>query len=204
MPGLILDTASLTELAGEVLALGGVFCFKTRGTSMKPFFTDDTVLYLKSAESVDLRRGDAVLYRQGGSAAVHRIVGFRESTGRTELLILGDACLGPPERIALNQVVGVVVGAVRDGRSIPLDHGAWRWAGTAWAVLAPLRVFVLRWGGVLLKAIRWRNGVWPTPAGKAGPTVSCPGKVSTTWEGPRMEVPVEEELFGNDHDSETR
>ena len=82
-----------------------------------------------------LQKGDVVLFRLGERYIVHRVWQLQDDMVRT----YGDNCWNPEPWFPKQQVLGLVVRYVRDGRAHPLDTPAARAWGRCWMALAPIR-----------------------------------------------------------------
>jgi signal peptidase I len=98
------DSATFSQLAGELLAGGLSFRFQARGRSMLPTIADGDVLHIESANPDSLRVGDIVLFRQGAEFKAHRIVGKHRELFSTR----GDAGVDIDE-IGKDQILGRVI-----------------------------------------------------------------------------------------------
>jgi hypothetical protein len=107
------DSATFSQLAGELLAGGLSFRFQARGRSMLPTIADGDVLHIESANPDSLRVGDIVLFRQGAEFKAHRIIG----KCRDLLSTRGDAGVDIDE-IRPEQIVGRVIAKECKGRTI--------------------------------------------------------------------------------------
>ena len=78
-----------------------------------------------------LKRGDVVLFRLGEKYVVHRVWKLAEGRVRT----FGDNCWNPDPWIPAEQVLGLVVKYVRNGKTHRLDTPAARAWGRMWMAL---------------------------------------------------------------------
>jgi signal peptidase I len=125
------DSATFSQLAGELLAGGLSFRFQARGRSMLPTIADGDVLHIESANADSLRVGDVVLFRQGAEFKAHRIIG----KCRDLLSTRGDAGVDIDE-IRPEQIVGRVIAkeCSQTGRTISV-YGPSARAGFFWREL---------------------------------------------------------------------
>lgn len=98
----------------------GELSLRVQGNSMCPFLHDgeDTVTLRKPGT---LRKGDIVVFERGGRYLMHRIVKISDGYIDT----LGDNLSTPETRIPLQNVVAVVTGAVRRGKSLTPHSPLW-------------------------------------------------------------------------------
>jgi hypothetical protein len=95
------DSATFSQLAGELLARGVSFRFQAKGRSMLPTIADGDMLHIESANLDSFKVGDIVLFKQGAEFKAHRIVGKHRELFSTR----GDAGVDIDE-IGPEQIVG--------------------------------------------------------------------------------------------------
>ncbi len=121
----------------KLLAQGSVIQFKPRGYSMYPLFVpgrDEAVV--APAEADRLRRGDVALYRRDGSILVlHRIWKRRGDC----FYLVGDNQAQVEGPLRPDQMKGVLVGVLRNGRYFSTKNIIYRAASGLWLWLRPLR-----------------------------------------------------------------
>ncbi len=109
----------------EVLARDGMLTYRVRGVSMEPMLRQDRDLVTIRARCPHERfaENDVVLYyRQiDRRHTLHRIVG--EASGG--YIILGDNCANYECGIPYDDVLGVLVSFIRDGRSYEVSDPAY-------------------------------------------------------------------------------
>jgi len=98
------DSATFSQLAGDLLTSGIRFRFQAKGRSMIPTIADGDMLHVESASPDELKLGDVVLFRHGMYFKAHRII--RKSGDL--VIIRGDAGVDI-DAIRLEQVVGKVI-----------------------------------------------------------------------------------------------
>lgn len=105
----------------EVLDRDGVLVYRTSGISMEPMLRQgrDLVTIRAAKPGERFCENDVVLYYHavGRKHALHRIVGV-EPTG---YIILGDNCISYEYDVPFDDVLGVLVSFVRDGKSYLVD-----------------------------------------------------------------------------------
>lgn len=118
--------ASLEELLPvmrQVLDSGGRVSFTPNGISMYPMLCSgrDTVTLKKPDGS--LKKYDLPLYRrQNGQFVLHRIVG----KNKDGYIMRGDNQLGNEYGVKHSQIVGVVTGFIRNGKTYAVTDFAYR------------------------------------------------------------------------------
>ena len=100
----------------EVLARDGVLVYRTRGVSMEPMLREgrDVVTIRAAKPGERFCVNDVVMYYRAGDRkyTLHRIVGV----GPTGYTIIGDNCVAYERDIPFENVLGVLVSFVRDGK----------------------------------------------------------------------------------------
>ena len=101
----------------EVLARDGMLVYRTRGVSMEPMLREGrdvvTIRAVKPGERFCVN--DVVMYYRAGDRkyTLHRIVGV----GPAGYTIIGDNCVTYERDIPFDDVLGVLVSFVRDGKA---------------------------------------------------------------------------------------
>lgn len=104
----------------EVLARDGVLVYRTRGVSMEPMLRQgrDLVTIRAAKPGERFHENDVVLYYQAvGRYVLHRIVGV----GPAGYVILGDNCVAYERDVPFEDVLGILVSFVRDGKMCSVD-----------------------------------------------------------------------------------
>ena len=100
----------------EVLARDGVLVYRTCGVSMEPMLRQgrDLVTIRAAKPGERFRENDVVLYYQAVDRryVLHRIVGV----GPAGYVILGDNCVAYERDVPFEDVLGILVSFVRDGK----------------------------------------------------------------------------------------
>lgn len=123
-----------------LLAQGRVIQFKPQGYSMYPLFVpgrDEAVV--APADPGRLKRGDVVLYRRDGDILViHRIWKRRGE----KFYLVGDNQREVEGPLRPDQMKGVLVGIVRNGRRFSVENVLYRFLAAVWLWLRPVRPFL--------------------------------------------------------------
>ena len=131
----------LDEVMGiilERLDAGGTVTFSPNGTSMLPMLRDgeDSVV-LKSAKGKKLHLFDVALYRRdNGQYVLHRVIDF-ERNG--DYVMCGDNQFARERGIRDNQILAVMSGFFRKGRSYTTKSMLYRLYTNFWYYSRPLR-----------------------------------------------------------------
>ena len=105
----------------EVLARDGVLVYHTRGVSMEPMLREgrDVVTIRAAKPGERFCVNDVVMYYRAGDRkyTLHRIVGV----GPAGYTIIGDNCVTYERDIPFDDVLGVLVSFVRDGKPCTVE-----------------------------------------------------------------------------------
>ena len=122
MQKLSLGSSDLAELAVEVFDRGGTISFIAMGSSMLPTLKDGDLLTAAPEDAFSIKQGDLLLYRTGDDrAAVHRVSDTSRISSHAELTLSSDSSPEDLYRITIEQVMGKVVSAVRNGEAVRID-----------------------------------------------------------------------------------
>jgi len=125
MQKLNLGSSDLAELAAEVFSRSGTISFIAMGSSMLPTLRDGDLLTAVPEDPFSIRQGDLLLYRTGDDrAAVHRVSDASRISPHAELTLSSDSYPEDHYRISIEQVMGRIVSAVRNGEAVPIDSVA--------------------------------------------------------------------------------
>ncbi len=134
----------------ELLKDGKTIQICPRGYSMYPMFVPERdAAILRQAEQRQLKRGDVVLYRREGSILVlHRI--WRVDGDKVYLIGDNQECIEGPLR--MEQVKGILIAFVRNGRTVSVKHPVYRLWSWSWLLLLPWRGPIKRMAARIRKA----------------------------------------------------
>ena len=125
MQKLNLGSSDLAELAAEVFDRGGTISFIAMGSSMLPTLKDGDLLTAAPEDPFSVQQGDLLLYRtEDDRAAVHRVSDVSRISSHAELTLSSDSNPEDIYRISIEQVMGKVLSAVRDGKAVRIDSVA--------------------------------------------------------------------------------
>lgn len=130
----------------EELAKSGTIAFTNVGVSMKPLLREGRdVMLIRAVDGRNVKKYDAVLFRRPGlegrgKYVLHRVL-KRLPDGA--LWIIGDNCT-EGERVAPENVLGVLEAILRKGKRISVSAFSYRVYVFFWGVLYPLRIFALK------------------------------------------------------------
>ncbi len=112
------------------------------GNSMKPlFFHKRDSAVLSACDPHSLKRGDVPLYRRdNGQYVLHRIVRVEKDS----YTLTGDAQWKLEVGLPKDNVLAVMTGFVRKGKSVDCQNFGYRVYVTVWMWLRPLRPLIVR------------------------------------------------------------
>ena len=133
----------------ETLASGGTVRLPITGTSMLPLLVAgrDTVVLARA--DTRLQTYDLPLYRrENGAFVLHRVVGVAEDG---TYICCGDNQWVKEPGIRQEQLIGVVTRICRKGREFPVTARRYRLYVRLWALLFPVRRYIVALRGKLRK-----------------------------------------------------
>ncbi len=96
-----------SETLSDSLSRGEAVLLRVQGVSMLPWLREGDQVRILPAAGRRLRRGDiALFWRAPNRPILHRVVRVHRATAVCECL--GDSESGPPERVPVSAVIGVV------------------------------------------------------------------------------------------------
>ncbi len=125
----------------EELSKNGVIIHTNKGKSMMPLLREGRDVMIIKRPACRLRRYDVALYkRPSGSYILHRVLKVTESG----YVMCGDHCTEREYGITDGEVIGVLVGVIRDGKHITTDNFFYRLYSHLWCDLFYIRVIILK------------------------------------------------------------
>ncbi len=101
----------------------GQLIYPIVGVSMLPLLRQDRdVVCIEKKTAARCRPGDVALYRKDGRYILHRVLKVRES----DYVILGDNCVAKEYGVTDEDVLGVMTGFTRGGRTHRVDDRGYR------------------------------------------------------------------------------
>ncbi len=136
----------------EHLEKHGTLTYSNVGVSMLPLLRQGRDLFIVEKKGPErCAAGDVVLYRRPPDQYVlHRVIRVRPE----DYVILGDNCVNREYGITDRDIIGVMTGFVRDGKTHSVTERGYRLYSAMWTHAAGLRVFLKR---AALKAARCRK-----------------------------------------------
>jgi hypothetical protein len=126
-------------LVKELLEGGQDVLLTVSGTSMRPFYKNQTTVVKLRYPKEELKKYDVVLYQDHHQYKLHRIYKVHDHV----YTIYGDA-LSEQETIRFEQIFGVVVEHREGKRVIKKDQSWYMFNVRIWALLKPFRRILLR------------------------------------------------------------
>lgn len=129
----------------EQLEKNGRLIYTNVGDSMKPLIRQDRDLVIIEKSCCRLEKYDVPLYRRNtGQYVLHRILKVRKD----DYVICGDNRWKKEYGISDNNVIGVLTGVVRNGKTVLTTDFRYRLYVHLWCDFFPVRAFIVR---VILK-----------------------------------------------------
>ena len=121
----------------EYLDAYGTLTYTNVGISMLPLLRQGRdLLTVRKKGPERCRKGDVVLYRRPPDQYVlHRIVEVRSD----DYVILGDNCVSKEYGIRDEEILGILTGFVRNGKTHSVDELGYRAYSTLWLHTIPIR-----------------------------------------------------------------
>ena len=132
---------SETSTFKEQLELHGKIIYTNVGTSMMPLLREGRDVMIIERPSGRLKKYDVPLYiRSDGMYVLHRILKVRKN----DYVICGDHCTFKEYGITDDDIVGVLTGVIRDGKTITTDSLGYKLYYHLWCDFFPIRVFLIK------------------------------------------------------------
>ena len=124
----------------EYLNKNGSLTYGNKGVSMLPLLREGRDLFtVRKKEAERCKAGEVVLYKREPDQYVqHPIIKVQPK----EYVILGDNCINREYGITDNDILGVMIGFVRDGKEYSVEALWYRIYSFVWLHTAGLRIVV--------------------------------------------------------------
>ena len=124
----------------EELEKNAMILHTNKGVSMMPLLRQGRDVMIISRATGRLKKYDAPLYkRPNGDYVVHRIL----RVDKDSYVICGDNCFRREFGIADSQIIGVLTGIIRDGKTIPVTSKKYKLYVHLWCDFFYIRAAVL-------------------------------------------------------------
>lgn len=111
------------------------------GVSMMPLLRQNRDVMIIERPNGRLKKYDVPLYkRKNGQYVLHRILKVREN----DYVICGDHCVKREYGITDKDIIGVLTGVIRDGKTITMDNLGYKFYYHLWCDFFYIRVFLLK------------------------------------------------------------
>lgn len=124
----------------EQIALHGKIIYKNTGISMRPLIRQGRDAMIIERHEGRLKKYDCPLYlRPDGSYVLHRVLKVRES----DYVICGDNCIHREYGITDDQIIGVLTGVIRGGKTVTVDNPWYKLYYHLWCDFFYIRIAIL-------------------------------------------------------------
>lgn len=133
----------MSELSSfeEQLRLHGKIIYTNVGTSMMPLLREGRDVMIIERPEGRLKKYDVPLYiRPDGMYVLHRILKVRKD----DYVICGDHCTRREYGITDRDIIGVLTGVIRDGKTISMDSPRYKLYYHLWCDFFYVRVLLLK------------------------------------------------------------
>lgn len=118
------NLSEVEPMMQRMLAEGGTFQFYPHGTSMLPLIREDRDQVILTAVPEKLEKYQVILYKRKNDAFVlHRIVDVEETAEGQVCTMRGDHQYVDEHGIRKEQMLGMVCGIIRNGKTVDPCHG---------------------------------------------------------------------------------
>lgn len=130
----------MAEIA-RLISEGLTVTITAKGYSMNPFIIHmEDQITLGPWKDNDIRKGAVVLVKDiRGNYLIHRIIKRKGD----RLLLMGDGNIGLRETATTANIIGIMKGVIKKGRTYPVTGMAWHLYSFIWALLRPVRRYPL-------------------------------------------------------------
>ena len=134
----------------ELLSDRGYIVYTNKGSSMKPLLRPNRdIIEIRPKGNHRCKKYDVVLYKKGDKYILHRILRVLPDG----YIIAGDNNTFPEYDIKDEQIIGIMVRVIRDGKEIRMTDKKYRLYVHIWCDFYPVRMFLLR-----IKRFLWKSG----------------------------------------------
>ena len=141
MNTIIVDKKIMMEEIRTLISQGHTVELTAKGYSMNPFIMHlRDIIVLGPCKDEEIRKGTAVLTKiSNGDYVIHRIIA-REGEIIT---LMGDGNIGLTEKAHVKNVIGLVQGIKRKGRTYKTNGLTWRLYSWLWMLITPVKRYPL-------------------------------------------------------------
>lgn len=124
----------------EELIKNGKIIRTNVGVSMMPLLRQNRDVMIIERPNGRLRKYDVPLYKRGSQYVLHRIIKVYDDCYD----IIGDNCVNIERGIKDSQIIGVLTGVIRDGKTITVDNFGYKLYYHLWCDFLYVRIALLR------------------------------------------------------------
>lgn len=136
----------------EELSAHGKIIRTNKGTSMMPLLREGRDVMIIERPTGRLKKYDVPLYkRKDGSYVLHRVLKVREN----DYVICGDHLTKKEYGITDEDIIGVLTGVIRNGKTVSTTDLSYRLYTHLWCDFFYIRVLILHAKGFFARAIRY-------------------------------------------------
>ena len=136
--GRILDAVETKELGRKLLVDGHQVRFRLGGSSMFPYLMEGDIAITVRVPIEQLALGQVIVFEQNGRWIAHRLMALDRTPEGSWMVAQGDSIVRPDKPIAEHDYVGIIVGFVRNGRSVEVADSRHRLYGRLFVKLRPV------------------------------------------------------------------
>ncbi|MGN1112926.1 MAG: S24/S26 family peptidase [Acutalibacteraceae bacterium] len=135
----------------QELEKNGKIVYTNVGTSMMPLLRQKRDLIIIEKPHGRLKKYDVPLYkRPSGQYVLHRILKVREN----DYVICGDHCYRREFGVTDSQIIGVLTGFIRDGKTYSVNNKGYKAYVHLWCDFFYVRAFILRSKAFLRRVLK--------------------------------------------------
>lgn len=124
----------------EELSKHGKIIHTNVGVSMMPLLRQHRDVMIIERPNGRLKKYDCPLYKtRSGKYILHRIIKVREN----DYVICGDNCVTFERGVTDKQILGVLTGVIRDGKTITMDNKLYKLYYHLWCDFIYIRIAIL-------------------------------------------------------------
>lgn len=136
----------------EELRKNGKIIKTNVGVSMMPLLRENRDVMIIERTKGRLKKYDVPLYkRKDGQYVLHRILKVREK----DYIICGDHCVKREYGITDEQIIGVLTGVIRDGKTVDFNSLGYKFYYHLWCDFFYIRVFILKLKSFMRGGVRF-------------------------------------------------
>lgn len=124
----------------EQLEQKGRIIYTNVGVSMMPLLRQGRDVMIIEKPQGRLRKYDVPLYIRDGAYVLHRIIKVRKQ----DYVICGDNCINREYGVTDGDIIGVMTGIIRDGKTVSTNSLGYKLYYHLWCDFLPIRTLILK------------------------------------------------------------